>query len=112
MLGSCVHSAQSFVSYVGNRQIVRSWLSWYLLRPFIGLALAEVFYFVVRGGFFTGGAAGTGAINPFGLAALGGLTGMFSKEATDKLREVFKNLFRTEEASPRKDKLKGAAEKP
>lgn len=103
-LGAYVHAAQSFVTFVGNRQIVGSWLWWYLLRPFIGLALAEILYLAVRGGFFSVG-TDTRAINHFGIAALAGLTGMFSKEATDKLHELFKNFFRTEKEVPRKEKL-------
>ena len=43
-LGSYVHSATSFVSYVGNRRLVFSWAWWYLLRPFMGMALALIFY--------------------------------------------------------------------
>jgi hypothetical protein len=34
-------------------------------------------------------------VNLFGLVAVAGLAGMFSKQAIDKLREVFDNLFRT-----------------
>ena len=34
-------------------------------------------------------------MNPFGIAALGGLAGMFSKQATDKLNEVFSTMFKT-----------------
>jgi hypothetical protein len=34
--------------------------------------------------------------NPYGTAAVAGLVGIFSKQATDKLEEVFTNLFRTE----------------
>lgn len=103
-LGAYVHAAQSFVSYVGNQQIVSSWLWWYLIRPFIGLALAEILYLAVRGGFFTLG-SDPHAVNHFGIAALAGLSGMFSKEAVDKLHELFKNLFRTEKEPPRKNKL-------
>jgi hypothetical protein len=33
-------------------------------------------------------------VNPYGVAALSGLAGLFSKQATDKLREVFETLFR------------------
>jgi uncharacterized membrane protein YgcG len=86
---------------------------WYLLRPFIGMMLALLFYFVFRGGFITAGAtsdAGAAAnfINPFGVAALAGLVGMFSKVATDKLNEVFTTLFRPSEGdSNRGDKLGG-----
>ncbi len=98
-IGSYVHAASSFVDYLGNRTMVSSWVWWYLLRPFIGMMLALIFYFVFRGGFITGGinTGGESAanfINPFGIAAMAALVGMFSKVATDKLNEVFVTLFR------------------
>ena len=49
-LGSFIHSATSFADYVGNRKFVESWTWWYLLRPFVGSALALALYFVVRAG--------------------------------------------------------------
>jgi hypothetical protein len=58
------------------------------------MALALVFYFVIRGGFLTT-SGGAKDINPYGIAALAGLVGMFSKQATDKLSEVFSTLFRS-----------------
>ena len=96
-IGSYLHAASSFVDYLGNRTFVESWIWWYLLRPFIGMLLALLFYFVFRGGFITAGntqANATDFINPFGIAAMAGLVGMFSKVATDKLNEVFTTLFR------------------
>src|SRR5207248_5213807 len=73
-IGSYVHAASSLVDYLGNRTLVSSWVWWYLLRPFIGMMLALIFYFGFRGGFITGGVntGGEGAanfINPFGIAA-------------------------------------------
>jgi hypothetical protein len=109
-IGSCVHSVTSFASYVGNRTLARSWLWWYALRTPIGAALAIVFYCVIRAGLFSTGSLGAD-INPFGVAALSGLVGMFSKQATDKLREVFDNLFRTAPGKgddTREDKLTAA----
>lgn len=91
-LGSYVHAATSFVSYVGNRSFVKSWTWWYFLRPFIGMALAVIFYLVIRGGFLSAGAAASD-ISAYGITAVAGLAGMFSKQATDKLEEVFSNLF-------------------
>ncbi len=106
-LGSYVHAATSFVDYVGNRAITLSWTWWYLLRPFIGMALALIFYVVIRGGFFSSGANTTQYVNEFGVIAIAALAGLFSKQATDKLREVFDTLFRTEgkEAYKREDSL-------
>lgn len=98
-IGSYVHAASSFVDYLGNRTFISSWVWWYLLRPFIAMMLALLFYFVFRGGFVTagvnqGGDAAASFINPFGVAALAGLVGMFSKVAADKLNEVFTTLFK------------------
>ena len=67
------------------------------------------FYFVVRGGFLLfSGELDLQNINPFGIAALAGLSGMFSKQAADKLGEVFDDLFKTEKGTgddERADKL-------
>lgn len=103
-LGSYIHSATSFVSYVGNRSLLASWVLWYWLRPFIGMALALIFYFVIRGGLLSAGATAE-ELSLFGIMAIAGLVGMFSKQATDKLRETFDNLFRTDTADERRDKL-------
>jgi hypothetical protein len=102
-LGSYIHLATSFADYAGNRQLVKSWQWWYVLRPFIGSALALVVYFAVRGGLIAG-ASGAENLSPYGLSALAGLTGMFSKQATEKLREIFENLFKSEQP-PRADPL-------
>ena len=52
-LGSFIHSATSFGDYVGNETLTQNWIWWYLLRPFIGMALALIFYLVIRGGFLS-----------------------------------------------------------
>ena len=107
-LGSYIHAATSFADFVGNRQFAKSWTVWYLLRPFIGVGLALVIYAAVRGGLLSMVIAeGVEAdeINPFGIAALAGLTGMFSKQAADKLNEVFSTLFKSEGDKKRLDSL-------
>jgi len=93
-MGSFLHTATSFSDFVGNGKLARSWMWWYVLKPFIGMGLALLFYLVVRGGFLTA-ATEAGKINVYGIAALGGMAGMFSKQATDKLNEVFTTVFRT-----------------
>jgi hypothetical protein len=45
-------------------------------------------------------------INPFGVTAISLLAGLFSRQAVDKLKEVFENLFMTKEKVDRKDPLK------
>jgi hypothetical protein len=106
-LGSYIHLATSFADYVGNRQLVWSWGWWYALRPFIGMALALLIYFLIRGGLVLPNGNGTVAtLSPHGIAAIAGMCGMFSKQATDKLREVFENFFQIEHPPERRDELK------
>jgi hypothetical protein len=93
-LGSFVHAATSFGTYVGNQRLYSSWMWWYVLRPFIGMGLALVFYFVIFGGMLSSGTS-VDAVNPFGIAAVAGMVGMFAKQATDKLNETFTTLFKT-----------------
>ncbi len=66
-----------------------------------------IFYFAVRAGFLSA-SAGTESLSHFGVAAIAGIVGMFSKEAIDKLHEVFMTLFRHEDE--RTDKLKETKE--
>ena len=92
-LGSFVHIATSFADYVGNKKMTRSWIWWYIHRPLIGVSLALIFYFVIRGGLLSAG-ANASDVSRFGIAAVAGLVGMFSKLAADKLEELFSTLFK------------------
>jgi hypothetical protein len=103
-LGGYVHTATSFADYVGNRKLTRSWLWWLLLRAPIGIVLALIFYLVLRGGLLTAIDDGK-TLNPYGFAAIAAMVGMFSKQATDKLRELFDTLFKTDSDAGRGDKL-------
>lgn len=106
-----MHGSTSLADYIGNDRFSKSWTWFYLLRPVIGMALALVFYFVIRGGFLTT-SGGAKDINPYGIAALAGMVGMFSKQATDKLGEVFGTLFRSAKGQgddQREDPLKPKA---
>ncbi|MDM0053011.1 hypothetical protein [Variovorax sp. J22R115] len=93
-IGTFIHAATSFSDFVGNEKLNTSWIWWYVLKPFVGMSLALVFYLVIRAGFLSAGAE-AGKLNIYGITALSGLAGMFSKQATDKLSEVFTTLFRT-----------------
>jgi len=104
-LGSFIHTATSFADYVGNMRAQRSWVVWFMLRPFIGSALALILYLTLRGGLL-GSTSDAQSLNVYGFAAIAALSGMFSKQATDKLREVFDTLFRTSGDAARGDKLK------
>lgn len=86
-LGSCVHTISSFVRFVGNRRLVKSWVWWYVLWPFVGMTLAVIVYFVIRGGLLTFGSMPKD-FNVYGIAGISALVGMFAKQATEKLREI------------------------
>ena len=64
-------------------------------------------YFAARGGLIAG-TSGAENLSPYGVAALAGLAGLFSKQASDKLKEVFENLFKTDKP-PRTDPLKAGS---
>ena len=99
-LGGLIHSSRSLYEYAGNRLLRRSWLLMYLSLPFIGAALAVVFYVILRGGLITGTAA---QINFFGFAAISALVGLFSPEAAEKLKQIFSTLLAPD--PPGKDRL-------
>lgn len=101
-LGSFIHGGTSLATYAGNRRLKTSWTWWYILRPFFGGTLALVFYFVIRAGFLSA-SAGIENLSHFGIAGIAGIVGMFSKEAIDKLHEIFLTLLRHEDK--RADKL-------
>jgi hypothetical protein len=99
-LGAMVHALQSFADFHGNRQLAKSWMPWYLLRPFVGALMALIFYLLLRGGLVTGvltGAAGEDAthtaVRVFGLTGAAALIGMFSDLAALKIKDVFTTLF-------------------
>ncbi len=89
-LGGLIHSSRSLYTYTGNRILLRSWLLMYLSLPFVGSALAVIFYVVLRGGLVSGAAA---QVNVFGFAAAAALVGLFSPEAVAKLKQVFGTML-------------------
>lgn len=95
-LGSLLHALRSFYWYTGNRKLIWSWASMYILLPFSGALLATVFYLIVRGGFMP--QSNLGSSNTFAFAALGALVGLFSEEATLKLKQIAATVFTQAEA--------------
>lgn len=104
-IGNMIHTIRSFVMFVGNRQLITSWIPWYMLRPASGAALALVFYLVILLGLsgidikefnFTIG----------GIAGLAALVGMFNDKTVEKLKEVFAAILSAKEPSRTTDQLK------
>lgn len=81
-IGSYVHAIKSLGDFIGNRTLTASWFWWYIIRPFLGMAMALIFYGVLRGGFLAGTPADAKVVNPFGVVAVGALVGMFADQAT------------------------------
>ncbi|MEV8015794.1 hypothetical protein AB0O76_05430 [Streptomyces sp. NPDC086554] len=108
-LGSLIHVLRSAYEYVGNRRLRRSWFLMYLLEPLVGASLALVVYCVLRGGLTTS-VASSGDINPYGVASVAALVGMFSRQTVDKLSVVFNTLLTPPRDST--DQLVGPAAEP
>lgn len=99
-LGSYIHLATSFVEHAGAGRLAHGWTWWYALRPTIGASLAIVVYFVIRGGLVSGSGESVASLNPFGIASIAAMSGMFSRQATQKLRELFDNFLGLQAAKP------------
>ncbi|GEM_PF-1064356 len=109
-LGACIHAVQSFTTFMGNRQLGASWVPWYVLRPLIGMSLAFLGYVIVRVGLIPSSPAD---VNPAGIAAIGGLAGLFAKRALQKLAEISDTVFRVQHPHEEKDALSpGSAKVP
>ncbi|WP_347140877.1 hypothetical protein [Paracoccus sp. SSK6] len=90
-LGGALQMARSYAGHLGGGNWDGRWLAWYGLRIPAGIGLALLFYMALRAGFYNN-ANGTAAVNPFGVAVLSALAGLFSREALEKLDELFDTL--------------------
>jgi hypothetical protein len=99
-LGGFVRFIGSFTIFVGNRQLMRSWIAYYLLMPVQGAGLALILYLILRLGLLSPSASSgnTAALNLVGVYGLAALTGLFSQQALEMLREVFAAIFKRVEA--------------
>jgi hypothetical protein len=104
-LGSMIHIASSFTNFVGTGKFKRSWVLWYIVKPFTGSALAIVVYVVFRGGFFSFNDPAN--INIYGMVTLAFFAGLFADDATLKLKEVFEVIFKPRDTRP--DKLENGS---
>ncbi|MFN0104523.1 MAG: IPT/TIG domain-containing protein [Bryobacteraceae bacterium] len=98
-LGSMVYYVSSFVGYVGNRTFRSSWFWFYISRPFVGGALAIIFFFIVGSGMING--ATVTELMKVGMVSA--LVGLFSDKAVKKLSDIVDVLLTTKD--DRKDKV-------
>ncbi len=101
-LGSYIHVATSYSYYIGFNKFDMDWFWWYLLRIPMGAVLALIFLMLIQGGMFTVPDSGSGS-EPLTLIGLSALVGMFSRQATEKLKEVFDIIFKTRESEMNKE---------
>jgi hypothetical protein len=80
-----------FAANAGRGQLSKRWIWTYLLRPVQGATLATIVYFALRGGLL--GVNTESSLNPYGLAAFAGLVGLFTRQAFQKLKDVFNMLW-------------------
>lgn len=116
-LGGFLRLASSLANYVGNRQLLKSWIIYYLLTPIQGAALAPLIYLLLRVGVLnpattTGSSSPTTSLNLIGIYAFAGLTGLFSKQAMEMLADVFSTIFKKSETKDALDKSKQEKSKP
>jgi hypothetical protein len=110
-LGGFLYLASSMATYVGNRQLLRSWIVYYILIPFQGAALAPVIYLLLRVGVLnpantTASGRPMESLNLIGIYAFAALTGLFSKQAIEMMADVFATIFKKVSAKDSLEKPK------
>jgi len=95
-MGGTLYGMIALCHHLAMRDFKSEWQLWYWFRPPLGAGLALLLYLTTRGGFLTLSEQ-PNSLTLCSTAALAGLCGMFSEQASKKLAEVFKTLFRTED---------------
>lgn len=90
-LGAILHVLRSFFKYAGERGLFWSWVPSYFLIPFVGSVIAVITYVLLRAGLI--GGTGSDEGNTWGFAAIAGLVGLFSAQATSKLKDIFETIL-------------------
>ena len=92
VIGALVQSMWALGAFVGEKDFEESWALWYIAHPFVGAGLAEIIYFSLRAGLLSTGTTAAN-LNLFGIAAVAGITGMFTKDAMKTLKELSSDIF-------------------
>lgn len=91
VLGALAYMTRKFIDHAMKGDLTKRAEWWYVLLPVQAAALAAVVYFVLQGGLLGGDQ--TAALNPYGLAAIAALVGLFARHAMSKLARVFDEIF-------------------
>jgi hypothetical protein len=90
-LGGLIHGLASLAYHSKKCTFNLKSILWYVVRPFIGAALALAIYFAFRGGVLT--SVSVDVLNPYGVTTIAILTGLAGDKVTKKLKEVFETFF-------------------
>ena len=92
-LGALIHGLAKISQNAWDGLVKQRDTLWYLSRPFLGAALAIGVYMVFRGGLLT--TSNIEILNPYGIAALSIITGLSTKQVTQKLKDLLESVFPT-----------------
>lgn len=95
-LGGALHAIASLTAHVAAGDFGDRWTMWYLANPVVGAALATVFLLVLQAGLGGQAAPTTGGL--YGIAAVAAMTGLFSRHALNKLKDIFDVAFASKSA--------------
>ncbi len=101
IIGATVQAIGSIAQHCSKCDLTSPWAVWYFTRPMVGAGLALALYFVIRGGLLNL-STDASALSIYGIAGLSGIVGMFTNQATLKLRDVAETLLSTKEVEQRK----------
>jgi len=91
VLGALAYMTRKFIEHSMKGDLTKRAEWWYILLPVQAAALSAVVYFVLQGGLLGGDQ--TTALNPYGIAAIAALVGLFARHAMNKLARVFDEIF-------------------
>jgi hypothetical protein len=97
-IGSSLATILAYLEHASDKKDFDvAYVPWYIARPLMGMLLGLIFYFLLREGLLAVVSSNSTpeSLSEAGLIGIGALVGLFSKEAIEKLRELFNTLFST-----------------
>ena len=97
-IGSSLATILAYLEHASDKKDFDvAYVPWYIARPLMGMLLGLIFYFLLREGLLAvvTNNSTPESLSEAGLIGIGALVGLFSKEAIEKLRELFNTLFST-----------------
>jgi hypothetical protein len=97
-IGSSLATILAYLEHASDKKDFDvAYVPWYIARPIMGMLLGLIFYFLLREGLLAvvTNNSTPESLSEAGLIGIGALVGMFSKEAIEKLRELFNTVFST-----------------